>query len=36
MTAPPELGRDTGGVLSDMLGYDAGKLETLRRSNAIN
>lgn len=36
MTAPPELGRDTGSVLSDMLGYDAGRLETLRASKAIN
>ncbi len=36
MTSPPDLGRDTAGVLSELLGYDAAKLETLRGSKAIN
>ena len=34
-TAPPTLGRDTGPVLQDLLGYDAGRIADLRGTGAV-
>ena len=36
MSSPPGLGRDTQGILGDLLGYDDARLETLRAAGAIN
>jgi len=33
--APPTLGQDTQGVLSEMLGYDAARIAALREAHAV-
>jgi crotonobetainyl-CoA:carnitine CoA-transferase CaiB-like acyl-CoA transferase len=32
---PPLLGEHTGEVLADVLGYDAARIDTLRKAGAI-